>query len=224
MSQGTVTRLNPSRGFGFVSNAENEDLFFHRSNVKDTLFTRLQVGDRVTYDIQHTDRGARAGNVQLYASAVQLQVTLAVSDLAVSVPFYERTLGFKQVQEHTGYKLLLRGALILGLKIDDLLWHPALIRHPATELPRGVGVELVLEVSDIDEFSTRIQNSGVPIQEALREQPWGARDFRLVDPDGYYWRITSPRPLIGQIAASEEDSEQNELDQSSANVSQLSDY
>ena len=224
MSHGTVTRLNPSRGFGFVSNAENEDLFFHRSNVKDTLFTRLQVGDRVTYDIQHTDRGPRAGNVQLYASAVQLQITLAVSDMAVSLAFYERTLGFKPVHEYIGYTLMLRGSLILGLKTDDLLWHPALASKPARELPRGVGVELVLEVSDIDEFAASVQNNGVSIQEPLREQPWGARDFRLVDPDGYYWRITSPRPVTEQIAVSQEETFQNEMEESSNDVAQLSGY
>lgn len=224
MSHGTVTRLNPSRSFGFVSNGENEDLFFHRSNVKDTLFTRLQVGDRVTYDIQHTDRGPRAGNVQLYASAVQLQVTLAVSDMAVSVAFYRQILGFKPVHEYTGYTLMMRGSLILGLKTDDLLWHPALTRKPAGELPRGVGVELVLEVSDIDEFASGIESNGVSIQEPLREQPWGARDLRLVDPDGYYWRITSPRPLTEQIAVAQEESSQNNMEESASNVGQLSGY
>jgi lactoylglutathione lyase len=24
----------------------------------------------------------------------------------------------------------------------------------------------------------------------LREQPWGLHDFRVVDPDGYYLRVT----------------------------------
>jgi uncharacterized glyoxalase superfamily protein PhnB len=26
--------------------------------------------------------------------------------------------------------------------------------------------------------------------ETLTARPWGLRDFRLLDPDGYYWRIT----------------------------------
>jgi hypothetical protein len=28
--------------------------------------------------------------------------------------------------------------------------------------------------------------------EGLTSRPWGLRDFRLVDPDGYYWRVTEP--------------------------------
>ncbi|MBM3262481.1 MAG: cold shock domain-containing protein [candidate division Zixibacteria bacterium] len=204
MPQGVITRLNPARGFGFVSNPEGNDLFFHRTNVRDTPFSKLQIGDRVTYDLQHTDRGPRAGNLQMFASAVQLQVNLAVSDLSRSVGFYVQTLGFRQVAEHPGYTLVQRGALVLGLKMDDLLWHPALKDRSASDLVRGVGTELVLEVSDIDEFHAAIQNAGLVIQEPLREQPWGARDFRLLDPDGYYWRISSPRQLTEQIAISED--------------------
>lgn len=219
MPQGVITRLNPTRGFGFVSNPDGDDLFFHRTNVKDTPFSRLQIGDRVTYDVQHTDRGPRAGNMQMYAPAVQLQVNLAVKDLPRAVQFYMRTLGFQQVAEHPGYVLLHRGSLVLGLKVDDLLWHPALANHPPNELPRGVGVELVLEVSDIDEFHTAMENASVSILEPLREQPWGARDFRLLDPDGYYWRITSPRQLTEQIVFPEDKLEHGGLGESSSDPS-----
>ena len=49
MQQGTISRLNHSRGFGFLTTPDGEDLFFHRTNVNETPFARLQVGDRVTY-------------------------------------------------------------------------------------------------------------------------------------------------------------------------------
>jgi hypothetical protein len=44
----------------------------------------------------------------------------------------------------------------------------------------------------------------VVIQEPLKEQPWGAEDFRIVDPDGYYWRITTKRNLPVEIPESDE--------------------
>jgi uncharacterized glyoxalase superfamily protein PhnB len=56
---------------------------------------------------------------------------------------------------------------------------------------RGLGVELVLEVDDLDGYHARILASEYEISELLRERPWGLRDFRVVDPDGYYLRITS---------------------------------
>ena len=64
---------------------------------------------------------------------------------------------------------------------------------PDTEARRPpIGVELVLEVDDIDSEHDRISATGWPMTEGLTRRPWGLRDFRLLDPDGYYWRITAP--------------------------------
>jgi uncharacterized glyoxalase superfamily protein PhnB len=53
------------------------------------------------------------------------------------------------------------------------------------------GAELVLEVDDVDAAHQRAAGSGWPIAGGVTEQPWGLRDFRLFDPDGYYVRVTS---------------------------------
>jgi uncharacterized glyoxalase superfamily protein PhnB len=58
------------------------------------------------------------------------------------------------------------------------------MRRPPT------GVELVLEVDDVDADHARVSAAGWPLAEPLTHRPWGLRDFRLVDPDGYYWRVT----------------------------------
>ena len=63
-------------------------------------------------------------------------------------------------------------------------------------LRRGLGVEIVLEVDDVDGCQERVADSGHPILEPLQERPWGLRDFRIIDPDGYYLRVTS-RPAGG---------------------------
>lgn len=193
MPQGTITRLNHTRGYGFINTPENEDLFFHRSNITDGQFSLLQVGDRVTYSVQFTSRGPRADQVQVQSQSVRLQVNLAVKDLRVSAAFYTETFGFKELSNDPGYILLQRNELVLGLKTDELLWYPEPGEQPVEALARGVGVELVLEISDIGQFHAKMQQAGVSIHEPLKEQPWGATDFRMLDPDGYYWRITSPR-------------------------------
>ena len=193
MPQGTITRLNHTRGYGFINTPENEDLFFHRSNIMDAQFSLLQVGDQVTYTVQFTSRGPRADQVQVESPSVKLQVNLAVKDLRVSAAFYTETFDFKELSNNPGYILLKRNDLALGLKTDELLWHPDPGEQPDAALVRGVGVELVLEISDIGQFHAMMQQAGVTIHEPLKEQPWGATDFRMLDPDGYYWRITSPR-------------------------------
>ena len=206
MPQGTISRLNQTRGYGFINTPDNEDLFFHRSNIKDAQFSLLQVGDRVAYTVQFTSRGPRADEVQVYNQSTKLQVNLAVKDLQISAAFYTETLGFKERANSPGYILLQRNDLVLGLKTDELLWYPDPGEQPVESLVRGVGVELVLEASDIDQFHARMQQAGVVIHEPLKEQPWGATDFRMLDPDGYYWRITSPRDRDA-VQAEEESTE-----------------
>ena len=36
------------------------------------------------------------------------------------------------------------------------------------------------------------RGGGWVLEEDITARPWGLRDFRLLDPDGYYWRITTP--------------------------------
>lgn len=50
---------------------------------------------------------------------------------------------------------------------------------------RGLGVEIVLEVEGLDTMYRRVVASGYPVFEPPQERPWGLRDFRIVDPDGY---------------------------------------
>jgi lactoylglutathione lyase len=56
------------------------------------------------------------------------------------------------------------------------------------------GVELVLEVDDLGQEHARVTSAGWPLAEELADRPWGLRDFRLLDPSGYYWRITGRAP------------------------------
>jgi len=58
-------------------------------------------------------------------------------------------------------------------------------RHPP------VGVELVLEIADLREAHYQVVAAGWPLAEDLTDRPWGLVDFRVVDPAGYYWRITT---------------------------------
>ena len=57
---------------------------------------------------------------------------------------------------------------------------------------KGAGVEIVLELDAVEQviaLHDTCRARGV-VAEALRTRPWGLQDFRIVDPDGYYLRIT----------------------------------
>jgi predicted enzyme related to lactoylglutathione lyase len=54
-----------------------------------------------------------------------------------------------------------------------------------------VGVEIVLEVEDLAVAVDAVERAGYGLVEPPRERPWGLRDFRLADPDGYYVRVTT---------------------------------
>jgi lactoylglutathione lyase len=52
----------------------------------------------------------------------------------------------------------------------------------------------VLEVDDVTTERDQIAAAGWPLDEDLRDRPWGLTDFRLLDPAGYYLRVTSREP------------------------------
>jgi len=64
MSQGTIKFYNVTKGFGFITSDKGEDIFFHKSNVKNTGFrdTLIQ-GDKVEFEEKVEQKGKRAYNI-----------------------------------------------------------------------------------------------------------------------------------------------------------------
>lgn len=46
------------------------------------------------------------------------------------------------------------------------------------------GIFLTIEVDDIDGLYKKIQNKGISIEVAIKDEPWGDRHFAIVDPNG----------------------------------------
>ncbi|MGH2491889.1 MAG: cold-shock protein [Candidatus Limnocylindria bacterium] len=49
MAEGTIKRLVTDRGFGFITQADGSEIFFHRSKVTGD-FESLSEGQRVSYE------------------------------------------------------------------------------------------------------------------------------------------------------------------------------
>lgn len=61
---GTVKKLVPERGFGFISAEDGQEYFFHRSGLDTSLsFDTLAANEAVTFEVERSDKGPRATRV-----------------------------------------------------------------------------------------------------------------------------------------------------------------
>ena len=63
MENGTVKWFNGTKGFGFVTRESGEDVFVHFSAIQGDGFKTLDEGQKVTFDVEDSDRGPQAVNV-----------------------------------------------------------------------------------------------------------------------------------------------------------------
>jgi len=61
--EGTVKWFNDSKGYGFISRADGDDVFVHFSSIAGDGFKSLQEGDAVTFEVEDSERGPQVVNV-----------------------------------------------------------------------------------------------------------------------------------------------------------------
>lgn len=108
------------------------------------------------------------------------------ADVDAVAAFYVDVLGFEitvdRREDDDAYVRLRRGAV--SVACSRHAESPGTVRRP----PHGS--EIVLEVPDIDGEYATVTEAGADIAEALTQQPWGLRDFRLADPTGQWLRVS----------------------------------
>ncbi|MEW1840595.1 VOC family protein [Nonomuraea angiospora] len=121
---------------------------------------------------------------------------LICSDIQASLAFY-RLLGFKiryeRPQERFAY-LERDGA---DLMLEQPLSQDRLYPRAELDHPYGRGINLTVEVDDVDEVHTTLLAAGcemwLPLEERWYERSVdavGVRQFAVQDPDGYLLRIS----------------------------------
>lgn len=63
MQQGTVKWFNAKKGYGFISDAEGNDIFVHFSALNMVGFKELKDGEAVEFEVIEGDKGPQAANV-----------------------------------------------------------------------------------------------------------------------------------------------------------------
>lgn len=61
MQKGIVKFFNQSKGFGFITNEQGEDVFVHMSGLVD----QINEQDNVSFEVQNGKKGINAVNVQV---------------------------------------------------------------------------------------------------------------------------------------------------------------
>ncbi len=69
MANGIVKWFSDKKGYGFIEQEEEGDVFVHFSAIQMDGFKTLSEGDHVTFDIEHGQRGPAAKNVVRIESA-----------------------------------------------------------------------------------------------------------------------------------------------------------
>ncbi|MBO0709570.1 MAG: cold shock domain-containing protein [Candidatus Dormibacteraeota bacterium] len=64
MPSGTIKKLVSDRGFGFIAAEDGKEYFFHRSGTE-ADFDSLRGGEAVTFEVEASPKGPRAGRVRL---------------------------------------------------------------------------------------------------------------------------------------------------------------
>ena len=113
-----------------------------------------------------------------------------VNDIARSVAWYRDVLGFIVGDEWRGKDGVLRGAemkagaVSLFLGQDD--W------KKGRDRAKGEGFRLYCDTTqDVDAIAARVKAAGGVLAHEPQTQPWGERDFGIVDPDGFKLTIST---------------------------------
>ncbi len=63
MKTGTVKWFNAEKGFGFITGDDGKDVFVHFSGILSDGFRTLEENQKVTYNLEDTEKGPKAVDV-----------------------------------------------------------------------------------------------------------------------------------------------------------------
>ena len=124
-----------------------------------------------------------------------ISVELHVEDFETVKDFYQQ-IGFSVVWETAAEGK--KGYLVMELEGNLInFWcgtgsvHEHSYFKNFSDSENGKGVELILQVEDIDSFYKVCQEKIADnILSNLEKKPWGLKDFRIKDLNGFYLRVT----------------------------------
>lgn len=118
-----------------------------------------------------------------------LQLSLTVGDVEKSLTWYCDVVGFTVDRRHERNGKLV-GVSIKAGDVRILLNQDDGAR--GKDRPKGEGFSMmIITAQSIDEVAQRIRDRGGVLATEPADMPWGARVFRIQDPDGFRIAISS---------------------------------
>ncbi len=114
---------------------------------------------------------------------------ITVSDLGASIAWYRDVMGFVVAREieHEGQRV---GAMLSAGGVQFMLGQDDFAK--GRDRQKGIGFRLYcVSEQDIDELAAGIKARGGTLDQEPTDQPWGARDFAVADPDGFKITIST---------------------------------
>jgi len=65
MHTGKIKKVVRERGFGFISDTDGRELFFHQSGLVDAQFDSLKEEQKVEFEIENSPKGPRAVSISI---------------------------------------------------------------------------------------------------------------------------------------------------------------
>jgi len=130
---------------------------------------------------------------------------LHVPSFDVVREFYGK-LGFVEVwsyppKDQSGYMVMQRVDSVLAFFCgNEEVYNHSYFNQFDKSTPRGYGTELAIYITDVDiekyysDVVSKIDQKYV-VQE-LMVKPWGSKDFRLIDPFGFYLCFREPTNIL----------------------------
>ena len=121
--------------------------------------------------------------------ASSLEAALTVTNLQQSVAWYSDILGFVVDRKHEREGSLIAVSMRAGVAFSLLSQDDG---TKGADRLKGAGFSLQFTtVQDIDSLAIRIKAQGGTLESEPVTLPWGARMFRVRDPDGFRFTISS---------------------------------
>lgn len=65
MHKGKIKKLVRDRGFGFISDTDGREIFFHQSGLVEPAFNALSEDQEVEFEVEKADKGPRAIKIRV---------------------------------------------------------------------------------------------------------------------------------------------------------------
>jgi lactoylglutathione lyase len=136
------------------------------------------------------------------ALLTDVYIELHVPDFKRAIEFYSK-LGFKLLWRTEDYLVMKRERSVLNFYggSQKVYSHSYFGRFKKTT-KCGFGVEIIIPVDQLERLYKSVKKFAKIVQ-PLQLKKWGRRDFRMVDPFGFYLRITERYEWVGRLDGSQ---------------------